>query len=142
MLAEYADIDIALDPFPFGGGLTSCEALWMGVPVITLPGTTPASRQTLGFLQLLGLDDLAAASQEDYVLRAVGLAADPPRLAALRQNLRPRMTASPLCDGPLFTAGLEQAFLDIWGRYNRGEPVTGFDVPPRNADTRAPNLSI
>jgi predicted O-linked N-acetylglucosamine transferase (SPINDLY family) len=133
LLEEYADIDIALDPFPFGGGLTSCEALWMGVPVITLPGETPASRQTLGFLRLLGLEDLAATSLQDYVARAIGLATDSPRLATLRQSLRSLMAASPLCDGPLFTDGLEQAFLEIWQRYNRGEPATAFDVPTPNA---------
>jgi predicted O-linked N-acetylglucosamine transferase (SPINDLY family) len=134
MLAEYADIDIALDPFPFGGGLTSCEALWMGVPVITLPGDTPASRQTLGFLRLLKLDDLAVVSRADYVARAVDLAANPQRLAILRQNLRPLMAASPLCDGVAFTAGLEQAFLEIWQRHTRGKPPIAFDVPPLNTE--------
>jgi predicted O-linked N-acetylglucosamine transferase (SPINDLY family) len=105
----------------------------MGVPVITLPGETPASRQTLGFLRLLGLEDLAATSLQDYVARAIRLATDSPRLAALRQSLRSLMAASPLCDGPLFTDGLEQAFLEIWQRYNRGEPATAFDVPTPNA---------
>ncbi|MBY0431662.1 MAG: hypothetical protein K2Q10_10725, partial [Rhodospirillales bacterium] len=114
MLAEYGDVDIALDPFPFGGGLTSCEALWMGVPVVTLPGERPASRQTLGFLRCLGLGELAADSAGDYVVKAAALAADPARLAVLRQDLRGRMAASSLCDGPGFARDLEAALRGLW----------------------------
>ena len=130
MLAEYGDIDIALDPFPFCGGTTSCEALWMGVPVVTLPGERPASRQTLGFLQTLGLDELVADSEADYVRIASGLAADPARRAELRRELRPRMAASPLCDGARFAAALEAAFRRMWRGWCAGEPAAGFDVPP------------
>jgi predicted O-linked N-acetylglucosamine transferase (SPINDLY family) len=114
MLAEYADVDIGLDPFPFCGGLTSCEALWMGVPIITLPGTRPVSRQTLGFLTQLGLPELAADSPERYVAIAAELAGDRDRLAALRAGLRARMAASSLCDGPCFTRGLEAAYRAMW----------------------------
>ena len=130
MLVEYGDIDIALDPFPFGGGLTSCEALWMGVPVVTLPGDRPASRQTLGFLQHAGLEDLAASSPADYVETAASLAGDPQRLASLRHSLRPRLAASPMCDGPLFTATLESAFREMWRRFWLGRPAATFDVAP------------
>ena len=129
MLAEYADIDIALDPFPFCGGLTSCEAMWMGVPVVTLPGERIASRQTLGFLQAVGLDDLAADSKGDYVRIAAALAADPARRAELRTALRPRMAASPLCDAALFTPTLEAAYRGMWRRWCAGEAPVGFDVP-------------
>jgi predicted O-linked N-acetylglucosamine transferase (SPINDLY family) len=114
MLAEYADVDIALDPFPFSGGMTSCEALWMGLPVVTLPGIRAVSRQTLGFLRVLGLTELAAASADDYVRIAASLAADRPRLAAMRQTLRQRMAASPLCDGAAFTRTLEAAYRTMW----------------------------
>ncbi|HLW91917.1 MAG TPA: tetratricopeptide repeat protein [Roseiarcus sp.] len=114
MLAEYADIDIALDPFPFGGGLTSCEALWMGVPVVTLPGDRPASRQTIAFLNLLGLSECVATTPADYAARAAALAADPARLREIRRSLRARMAMSPLCDGPLFTRNLEAAFRQMW----------------------------
>jgi len=117
MLAQYADIDVALDPFPFGGGLTSCEALWMGVPIVTLPGDRPASRQSQGFLDLVGAGDGVASSPADYVGRAVALAADPGRLGKLRGALRPRMAASPLCDGALFTPTLEAAFRQMWLRW-------------------------
>jgi protein O-GlcNAc transferase len=134
MLAEYGDIDIALDPFPFGGGLTSCEALWMGVPVVTLPGDLPASRQTLGFLQQAGLEDLAAASPADYVAKAASLSRDPHRLTLLRHSLRPRLAASPMCDGPLFTGALESAFREMWRRFCFGRPAATFDVAPLAVD--------
>ena len=130
MLAEYGDVDIALDPFPFGGGLTSCEALWMGVPVLTLPGERPASRQTLGFLRQVGLEELVASSPADYVARAASLAADPQRLIDLRRGLRSRLAVSPMCDGPLFTAALESAFREMWRRFCSGLPVSTFDLEP------------
>jgi protein O-GlcNAc transferase len=129
MLAEYGEIDIALDPFPFSGGLTSCEALWMGVPVVTLPGERPASRQTLGFLEAIGLGELAARSEADYVRIAAALAADTDRRSRLRRTLRPRMTASSLCDGRLFTSALEAALRQIWRRWCAGEPAVAFDAP-------------
>jgi predicted O-linked N-acetylglucosamine transferase (SPINDLY family) len=114
MLDEYADIDIALDPFPFSGGLTSCEAMWMGVPVITLPGKRAVSRQTLGFLRGIGLPELAASSADEYVRIATELATDQPRLTELRRTLRRRMAASPLCDGYAFTRNLEAAYRTMW----------------------------
>ncbi len=121
MLAEYADLDIALDPFPFCGGLTSCEALWMGVPVVTLPGGTPQSRQTIGFLRALGQDGWAAGSIEDYVAIAAALAADPAGLAERRQTQRARMATSPLCDGPGFTRDLEAALRRMWIMWCEGQ---------------------
>lgn len=128
MLDEYGDIDVALDPFPFCGGLTSCEALWMGVPVVTLPGQRAASRQTLAFLEALGLPELAAGSEADYVAVAAGLAAAPGRRAELRRTLRPRMAASPLCDGPGFTLGLEAGLREAWRGWCAGRPPESFDV--------------
>ena len=109
MLAAYADVDIALDPFPLGGGLTSCEALWMGVPVVTLAGRLAGGRQTEGFLRTIGLPGLVAADRDAYVGIAVDLARNPERLAALHADLRPRMAASPLCDGPNFARAFETA---------------------------------
>jgi protein O-GlcNAc transferase len=120
-LAQYGDIDVALDPFPFCGGATSLEALWMGVPVVTLAQDRVAARQTLGFLRELGLDDLAAASEADYVRIAQGLAADPGRRAALRGSLRARMAASPLTDAKAFTPGLEAAYRQMWRLWCAGE---------------------
>ena len=115
MLAEYGDIDIALDPFPFSGGITSCEALWMGVPVITWPSMRPVSRQTFGFLNLLGLaDELVANSADRYEAIAASLARAPDRLGALRAELRGRMQASALCDAPRFARNLEAAYRRLW----------------------------
>jgi predicted O-linked N-acetylglucosamine transferase (SPINDLY family) len=101
-LTEYNRIDLALDPFPYCGGLTTCEALWMGVPVVTCPGETFASRHSLSHLSNVGLTETIARDLDEYVELAVSLASDLPRLAALRAGLRERMAASPLCDGPRF----------------------------------------
>jgi predicted O-linked N-acetylglucosamine transferase (SPINDLY family) len=128
LLAQYADIDIALDPFPFCGGLTSCEALWMGVPVVTWPGDRFASRQSAGFLHSVGLDDLVAGSAEDYVAIAAALAADGSRREALRRSLRPRLAASPLGDAAQFTPGLEAAYRHMWRRWCAGQEPKAFDL--------------
>lgn len=120
MLAEYAEVDVALDPFPFTGGLTSCEALWMGVPLVTLPGSRAVSRQGLGLLTQIGLETLAARDPADYVAIAAGLARDPGRLAELRAGMRARMTGSSLCDATRFTRGLEAAYRDLWRRWCAG----------------------
>lgn len=111
MLGEYGDIDIALDPFPFSGGLTSCDALYMGVPVLTWPGELPISRQTASFLDTMGLHDWIAANREDYIARAVRWAANPLALGELRAGLREHMLASKLCDGFAYAQGIEQALL-------------------------------
>jgi protein O-GlcNAc transferase len=128
MLEQYGEIDVALDPFPFGGGLTSCEALWMGVPVVTLPGDRPASRQTTGFFDNIGFREGLASSPSDYVARATALASNPKGLAELRHTLRARMAASPLCDGPRFARALEAAFQGMWRRWRSDRPPEGFDV--------------
>jgi protein O-GlcNAc transferase len=117
VLKEYADIDIALDPFPFTGGLTSCEALWMGVPVVTWPQSRVVSRQTYAFVSVIGLPELAGQSANDYVRIAVELAADKARLQALRTELRQRMRTSSLCDVTAFATSLEDAFLELAERF-------------------------
>lgn len=101
-LTCYQEIDVALDPFPYTGGLTTCEALWMGVPVITLVGETFAGRHGLSHLSNVGLTQCIAKDVESYVNTAVDLASDLPNLAELRSTLRQRVAASPLCDGPRF----------------------------------------
>lgn len=116
LLHEYADIDIALDPFPFTGGLTSCEALWMGVPVLTWPGATPVSRQTWALLAAIGLPELAARDEHDYLRIAQQLASQPEHLNTLRHSLRARMQASPLMDPAGFARQLEDAWLALYGR--------------------------
>lgn len=116
MLKEYADIDIALDPFPFTGGLTSCESLWMGVPVVTWPQNRVVSRQTSAFLHQIGLPELVAKNATDYVRIALELARDHMRLAELRTTMRDRMFASPLMDVRGFTRQLENVLIDLYQR--------------------------
>jgi predicted O-linked N-acetylglucosamine transferase (SPINDLY family) len=113
-LATYHEVDVALDPFPFSGGATTCEALWMGVPVVTCPLQTFASRHSLSYLSNVGLTETIAHDLDEYVELAVALAGDLPRLAALRAGLRERMAASPLCDGKRFAANLAQLLGDVW----------------------------
>jgi predicted O-linked N-acetylglucosamine transferase (SPINDLY family) len=103
MLAEYGDVDIALDPFPFNGGLTTCEALWMGVPVLALRGGSMISRQSASLLSAGGLDDWIAEDEGDLVLRATQFAGNPDRLAALRRTMRSRLRGSALMDAAAFT---------------------------------------
>ncbi len=116
-LAEYQKIDIVLDPFPFSGGTTTCEALWMGVPVVTCPGETFASRHSFSHLSNVGLTETIAGDLNDYVELAVSLANDLPRLAALRVGLRQRMAVSPLCDGKRFASNLAVLLRDVWQRH-------------------------
>ena len=116
MLEEYNDIDIALDPFPFSGGATSCEALYMGVPVITLPQERVVSRQTYAFLSSIGLSELIAKDQGDYINIAIQLAMDQKRLLEYRDNLRLQMLHSPLMNFKDFTSSLEFCLLKIYNQ--------------------------
>jgi protein O-GlcNAc transferase len=119
-LALYHDADIALDPFPYNGGVTSCDALWMGVPLVTLEGNTYHSRQGVMLLSNLGLTDLIARTPEEYVETAIRLARDPTRLAQLRSQLREQMAASPMGDGAAFARRLEAAYRVMWARWCAG----------------------
>lgn len=113
-LATFQEVDIALDPFPFSGSTTTCEALWMGVPVITLPGETFASRHSLSHLSTICLTETVAGNLEEYVELAAALAHDASRLAAMRASLRERMAASPLCDGRRFAENLLAILRTVW----------------------------
>ena len=115
-LATYQQVDVALDPFPFSGSTTTCEALWMGVPVITCPGETFASRHSLSHLSNVGLTETIARDLDEYVELAVSLAGDLPRLASLRSGLRERMAASPLCDGKRFASHLMSLLHEVWAQ--------------------------
>ncbi len=115
-LALYHGVDLALDPFPYNGTTTTCEALWMGVPVITLAGRVHAARVGASLLTHLGLTECMAQSAEDYVASALELAHDLPRLSELRRTLRDRMRCSPLLDATGFTRSLEDAFVRMAAR--------------------------
>ncbi|MBV9970968.1 MAG: tetratricopeptide repeat protein [Xanthobacteraceae bacterium] len=119
-LARYDQVDIALDPFPYNGTTTTCEALWMGVPVVTLRGDRHAARVGASLLTQIGLSDLIADTVVEYVELAAGLADDPVRLTDLRRSLRPRMAASPLCDAPAFARKIEAAYRAMWQRWCAG----------------------
>jgi protein O-GlcNAc transferase len=117
---QYQQIDIALDPFPYVGGTTTCDALWMGVPVVSLAGKLAVSRSGLTLLSAIGLRELVANSVEEYVGIAVRLAGDKNHLMELRRTLRPRMESSPLMDAMRFTRGLENVYREVWRRYCAG----------------------
>lgn len=118
-LAEYDRIDIALDPFPFNGSTATFEALWMGVPVVTLAGSTFMGRWAASMLHKVGLDDLIATSPQGYVETAARLAADRQRLMDLRMSLRERVLRSPLCDGAGTTRHLERMLRAVWRKWCR-----------------------
>lgn len=130
-LQKYAEVDLALDTFPYNGTTTTCEALWMGVPVLTLRGSNHRGRVGLSLLHAVGLaDEFAADTVEDYVARAVAWGREPSRLAAIRATLRPAMERSPLRDEPGFTRALEDAYRAAWRRWCAGPPTAMLEGPP------------
>jgi predicted O-linked N-acetylglucosamine transferase (SPINDLY family) len=116
-LGVYNRIDVALDPFPWTGHFTTCEALWMGVPVITLLGNRHAGRMVASVLHQVGLKRMIARSSQEYVEIASALFEDPRHLELLRANLRENVRKSVLCDGARFVETLEGAFRDVWRRW-------------------------
>ena len=120
-LAAYGEVDIALDTFLYPGGGTTCDALYMGVPVITLVGESHNARFGYSLLMNAGLPECCAASPAEYVAKAVALAADTARLAELHQTLRRRFAASPAMDAGLYMTELESAYDRIWEDWLRGE---------------------
>jgi protein O-GlcNAc transferase len=118
-LETYNRIDIALDTFPYNGTTTTCEAAWMGVPVITLAGYTHASRVGASLLSNTGIPDLIAATPDEYLARAVNLADSTQRLQRLRGSLRDMMMRSPLTDAKRFIIDLENAYRAMWGKWCR-----------------------
>ena len=116
-LAAFGAVDVALDPFPQNGGVSTLEALWMGVPVVTLVGTALPGRAGAALLTPLGLGDLVARTPDDYVAIACRLAGDLPALAALRASLRGRLLASPVGDCARYVAAVEAAYRALWRRW-------------------------
>ena len=113
-LAMYNRIDIALDTFPYNGTTTTCEALLMGVPVIGLEGTTHAGRVGVSLLHAAGMSEYLASTPEEYVEKAVALAARSGELGTLRPQIRQRLLASALCDGPAYAARWQGAVRSMW----------------------------
>jgi protein O-GlcNAc transferase len=132
-LALYGRIDVGLDTFPYNGHTTSLDSYWMGVPVVTLVGSTPVSRAGWSQLSNLGLTELAAETPDDYVRIASQLAGDLPRLAGLRAGLREQMRHSPLMDGAQFARGVESAYRTMWRQWcARPQAAPSPVIPPRN----------
>ena len=113
-LAVYDELDIALDPFPYNGTTTTCEALWMGVPVVAFAGDRHQARVSASILHAVGLEELAGDSYESYIETAVALANDHDRRRELRRTMRARVESSTLCDGPGFADRFERAVREVW----------------------------
>jgi predicted O-linked N-acetylglucosamine transferase (SPINDLY family) len=122
-LHTYARLDLALDPFPYHGTTTTCEAAAMGVPTLTLRGDRHATRVGATLNAALGLQHLIADSPAQYLDYAAALAADPARLATLHATLRARLAASPLCDGPRLARAFDAALRGLWGEWCRANPT-------------------
>ena len=135
-LASYSEVDLILDTFPYTGGTTTCEALWMGVPTLTLNGSSMIARQGAAMLTCVGLDAWIAADESDYVVKAVAHAADTRQLSNLRTTLRGRALSSALFNAPRFARNLEQAFSAMWRQKMElaGEPPQ----VPRASETDQP----
>lgn len=116
-LELYSEVDIALDTYPYHGTTTTCEALWMGVPVVTRAGRSHLSRVGVSFLKNVGCEELVAETEEEYVVIAANLASDPKRIDDYRQSLRTAMAASPLMDGAGVTREVEEAYLAMFEKY-------------------------
>ena len=113
-LQLFAGVDVALDPVPCNGGTTTCDALWMGLPVVALAGGSFLSRASLSVLTAGGCSEFAALDEAGYIERCVALAADVDALAGVRQGLRARLSASPLMDATQFTRDVETAYREMW----------------------------
>lgn len=141
MLGQYGEIDIALDPFPFNGGMTTLEALWMGVPVVALEGQSVVSRQSTSALMNIGLPELIFPNVDAYVQGAVALAGDTERLQRLRREMRGRMTRSPLCQPEQFTQDLEMLYRRMWQAWCKGETL-GAEIVPAPPVTKRTVLHV
>jgi predicted O-linked N-acetylglucosamine transferase (SPINDLY family) len=113
-LVLYERVDVALDTYPYHGTTTTCEALWMGVPVVSLAGKSHVSRVGVSLLSCVGLPELIAQSAEEYISIAAELAANESRLKGLRATLRNQLKSSPLVDGSRFTTKVESAYRQMW----------------------------
>jgi predicted O-linked N-acetylglucosamine transferase (SPINDLY family) len=130
-LRTYGQIDVALDPFPFAGGTTTCDALWMGVPVVSLAGRTAVSRAGSTLLSHVGLEHVVARSEERYIDLAAELMRDGEALARLRRDLRARLESSPVMNAPAFARGVEVAYREMWRTWCAGRGQAAGGALPR-----------
>ncbi len=141
-LALYGRVDIGLDPLTYNGTTTTCEALWMGVPTVTLRGDRHVSRVGASIMTVVGLKTFIAATPDDYVAIARRFARALDQLAGLRSGMRERLLASPLCDARHFAGAMESAYRDMWRRWcaaqgAAGAPPAGATPPPDTPETIA-----
>jgi predicted O-linked N-acetylglucosamine transferase (SPINDLY family) len=129
-LARLRLVDLFLDTLYYNAHATACDALWAGVPVLTCPGETFASRVAGSLLTAIGLPELITHSLADYEALALRLVRDPGALASLRQKLARNRTTHPLFDTARFTRHIETAYAEMWERHQRGEPPRSFVVAP------------
>ncbi len=120
-IKTYNEIDIALDPFPFAGGTTTFDSLWMGVPVVTLAGDRAVGRGGLSILSTLGRKEWVGFTREEYIQIAIRLAGEKEKLPAIRKNMRKEIAASPLMDSPGFAREVEKHFRSIWRDWCKGQ---------------------
>ncbi|NOY17294.1 MAG: tetratricopeptide repeat protein [Gammaproteobacteria bacterium] len=124
-MALYGQVDIGLDPFPYNGTTTTCEAIWMGVPVVTLAGQTHSGRVGVSLLSTIGLTEFIAKDMHDYIDIAIRLASDVERLSRLRHEMRDRVSASSLCDAAAFANHVENAYREMWRNWCDAKTETG-----------------
>jgi predicted O-linked N-acetylglucosamine transferase (SPINDLY family) len=125
----YSQVDIALDTFPYNGTTTTCEALWMGVPTVSLVGQCHASRVGLSILSRVGLEFFAASTPQEYVAKTLALASNRSALAHMRRSMRARIASSGLCHAKAFTGHLEAAYRTMWHRWCQSRSTnTGGDL--------------
>ncbi|KAG4996404.1 hypothetical protein AAZX31_10G070200 [Glycine max] len=153
-MQAYSLMDISLDTFPYAGTTTTCESLYMGVPCVTMAGSVHAHNVGVSLLSKVGLGNLIAKNEDEYVKLALKLASDISALQNLRMSLRELMSKSPLCDGAKFILGLESTYRQMWHRYCKGDvpalkcmellqqPVSSNNPSSKNSEpTRATNSS-
>ena len=128
-LKAYGEVDLMLDTYPYNGGTTTCDALWMGVPVVSLVGKHHMSRVGLSMLTNLGMELFAASTPEEYLARIAAIDGNRQALAKIRASLRQRMAVSILCDASAFAGKVEAAYRNMWRRWCRNGPVESPDVP-------------
>ena len=137
-LAKYNETDIALDTFPYPGGGTTCDALYMGVPVITLVGDRHNSRFGYSLLHNMGLDELCAFSEEEYIQKAVALANDWDKVRNYHLTLRRRMETSPVMNDVIYMGEIESAYEKIFNAWIEGKELPDF---PQDAEKITPKLA-